>query len=181
MDDRLLMGVLDALANPQKQSQTLGRAQPVLIAVVGDRSTRHVLHDKKRPSTRRGAGIVHTGDAGMVHQGEGLPLGLEPGDHLAGVHAGLDDLERHRATYRFQLLGPPHLPHTTLANLFQQAIGPDPFTGPIAGSAIFGEEITGGHRLVIHSFPANRGEQTVPRFVDNPANSNHNLGIRLPN
>ena len=36
----------------------------------------------------------------MVHQGQGLPLGLEAGDDLPRVHAGLDDLEGHLAADR---------------------------------------------------------------------------------
>ena len=36
----------------------------------------------------------------MVHQGQGLPLGLEAGDDLAAVHARLDDLERDLAADR---------------------------------------------------------------------------------
>ena len=28
----------------------------------------------------------------MIHHCEGLPLGLEAGDHLTCIHAGLDDL-----------------------------------------------------------------------------------------
>ena len=41
----------------------------------------------------------------MVHHRQSLPLGLEPGDDLPGVHAGLDDLQRHPAADRFLLLG----------------------------------------------------------------------------
>ena len=41
----------------------------------------------------------------MVHQGQGLPLGLEAGDDLLGVHARLDDLQRDLAADRLLLLG----------------------------------------------------------------------------
>ena len=41
----------------------------------------------------------------VVHQGQGLALGLEAGDHLAGIHPGLDDLERDPAPDRLLLLG----------------------------------------------------------------------------
>ena len=40
-----------------------------------------------------GAGVEHPGDAGVVHQREGLALGLEAGHDLLGVHARLDDLQ----------------------------------------------------------------------------------------
>ena len=41
----------------------------------------------------------------MIHQRHGLPLGLEAGDDLVGVHARLDDLERDLAADRLDLLG----------------------------------------------------------------------------
>ena len=41
----------------------------------------------------------------MIHHGQRLPLGLEAGDHLLGVHAQLDDLERDAAADGFGLLG----------------------------------------------------------------------------
>jgi hypothetical protein len=31
----------------------------------------------------------------MVHHRQGLPLGLEAGDHLPRIHPRLDDLQRH--------------------------------------------------------------------------------------
>ena len=40
----------------------------------------------------------------MVHQRQSLPLRLEPGDDLRGVHAQLDDLERDAAAHRLLLL-----------------------------------------------------------------------------
>ena len=58
----------------------------------------------------------------MIHQRQCLPLGFEPGDDLLGVHAELDDLERHASAYRFLLLG--HIDHTAtaLAELLEQFV-----------------------------------------------------------
>ena len=61
----------------------------------------------------------------MVHQGQGLALGLEPGDDLPGVHAGLDDLEGHLALDRLELLGHEHHPEAAFADLLQQLVAPD--------------------------------------------------------
>ncbi len=75
-------------------------AELVLVAVVGDRHALDQLHDEVGPAGRRRAGVEHLGDVRVVHQRQGLPLGLEAGDDLARVHARLDDLERDLAPDR---------------------------------------------------------------------------------
>ena len=45
------------------------------------------LHDEVGPAVVGRAGVEHPGDVGVVHQRQGLPLGLEAGDDLAAVHA----------------------------------------------------------------------------------------------
>ena len=40
------------------------------------------LHDEVRPAGFGGAGVEDAGDVGVVHQRQGLPLGLEAGDDL---------------------------------------------------------------------------------------------------
>ena len=67
---------------------------------------------KGRPDLGR-ARIEHLGDVGMVHQRQRLTLGLEPGDDRLGVHAQLDDFERHAAAHRLGLLG--HIDHPAAA------------------------------------------------------------------
>ena len=61
----------------------------------------------------------------MVHECQGLALGIEAGDHLPGVHAGLEDLEGHLAADRLLLLGHKHQAEAPLADLFQQLVGTD--------------------------------------------------------
>ena len=61
----------------------------------------------------------------MVHQGEGLALGLKPGDDLGGVHPGLDDLQGDLAPYGMGLLRKPDLTHAPFANELEQAVGSD--------------------------------------------------------
>jgi hypothetical protein len=39
----------------------------------------------------------------MIHQREGLPLGFKARHDLPGVHAQLDDLERHATPHRLQV------------------------------------------------------------------------------
>jgi hypothetical protein len=58
----------------------------------------------------------------MIHQGEGLPFGLEAGDDRARVHAELDDLDGDFAPERLQLRGAIDDPATALADVFQHLI-----------------------------------------------------------
>ena len=67
----------------------------------------------------------------MVHQGQGLPFGLEAGDDLLGIHARLDDLQRHLALDRLRLLGHEHHAHAPFADLLQQLVGPDDPAGAL--------------------------------------------------
>jgi hypothetical protein len=58
----------------------------------------------------------------MVHQCQRLPLGLEPGDDILGVHAELDDLERDAAMNGFLLLGHVNHATTAFADLLEQFV-----------------------------------------------------------
>ncbi len=61
----------------------------------------------------------------MVHQRQGLPLGPEPGQHLPAVHAGLDELERHRPPHRLRLLGHVDRAHAPLADRLKELVRAD--------------------------------------------------------
>jgi hypothetical protein len=61
----------------------------------------------------------------MVHHGQRLPLGLEAGDDLLGIHPGLDHLEGNNALERPHLLGPEDRAHAPFADLLQQPVGSD--------------------------------------------------------
>jgi hypothetical protein len=85
----------------------------VLVAVVGDLDPAHQFHHEVgRPVLRR-ARVEHLGDVRMIHHRQRLPLRLEAGDDLLGVHAQLDDLERHAAADGFGLLR--HVDHAAAA------------------------------------------------------------------
>ena len=71
-----------------------------------------------------GTGVEDLGDVGVVHQGQGLALGLEAGEHLAAVHAGLDELQRDQPLHRSGLLGHEDRAHAPLADLFQELVPP---------------------------------------------------------
>jgi hypothetical protein len=61
----------------------------------------------------------------VVHQRQRLPLGLETCDDLAGIHAGLDDLQGHAAADRLGLLGDEDQAHAALADLLHQPVRAD--------------------------------------------------------
>ena len=82
------------------------------------------------------AAVKDLGDVGVVHEGQGLPLGLEPGDHLAGVHARLDDLEGDLALHGLALLGHPDLAHAPFADPFQELVGADDGAGALGDGLI---------------------------------------------
>jgi hypothetical protein len=69
----------------------------------------------------------------MVHHGQGLPLGLEAGDHLIRVHPRLDDLQRDPAAHGQSLLSRVDDAHAALADLFHQLVGADHRAGALGG------------------------------------------------
>ena len=75
------------------------------------------------------AGVEHPGDVGVVHHGQGLALGLEPGDDLFRVHPRLDDLQSHLAAHGALLLGHVDDAHAPLADLLQQLVRADDRAG----------------------------------------------------
>ena len=84
VDDALLMGVLHRLADRHEQLQPLPRRQVVLVAELGDRHALDQLHHEVRPARGRSRPPSNTlAMFGWSMMRQGLPLGLEAGDHLA--------------------------------------------------------------------------------------------------
>ena len=125
VDDGLLVGVLHAVADLGEQLQPRRGAQPLAVAVAGDGFAFDVLHDEEGAAPGGRAGVEDPGDAGVVHHGQGLPLGVEAGDHPAGVHAQLDDLQGDAPAQGLGLLGLEDLAHAALAQAAHQAVGAD--------------------------------------------------------
>ena len=115
MDDPLLVGVLDGLADRHEQLQPGCHRHPCLVAILGDRHALHQLHDEEGLVGRRDAAVVDAGDVGVIHQREGLPFGVEPGQHASRIHRPLDQLERHLPLDRFGLAGTVDRAHPAFA------------------------------------------------------------------
>ena len=108
-----------------KQFEPLASGEIALVAVFGDRDALHQFHDEVWSAGVRRPGVEDLGDVRVVHHGQGLPFGLEAGDHLARVHPGLDDLQRHATADGPLLLGHEHHAKAALADLLQQLVRPD--------------------------------------------------------
>jgi hypothetical protein len=61
----------------------------------------------------------------MIHQRQGLPLGLEPSDDLFAVHPRFDDLQRHHAAHGLGLLGHVDDAHAALSDDLEQLVRAD--------------------------------------------------------
>ena len=125
MDDALLVSMLDGVADLDEQLDPVVGGKLVLVAILGDLDAPHQFHDKIRPARLRRAGVKDSGDVGMIHEGEGLTLGLETGDDALGIHAELDDLEGDASADRFVLLS--HIDHATapFADLLEDLVAAD--------------------------------------------------------
>ncbi len=125
------MGVVDPLADLDEQLEPASQAQAVLAAVASERDPVDVLHHEVRPARPGRSRVVDPGDVRMIHQRERLALGLEPRDHLVGVHAQLDHLDGDLAAQRRALRGEVDHPHAALAQTFEDLVRPQRLAGQI--------------------------------------------------
>ena len=79
-----------------------------------------------------GSGIEDPRDIGVIHQGEGLALGLEAADDGFGVHARLEDFEGDPTADGFALFGHENHAATAFADLFEQFVATDHIAGGVA-------------------------------------------------
>ena len=119
-----------------EQFEAFADTELLLVAEVGDGHALDQFHDEVGSARGRLAAVEDPGDVGMVHEGQGLAFGLEAGDHLARVHAGLEHLEGHLAAQRLLLLGHEDDAEAALADLFQQLVGADAGAGYFPGGGI---------------------------------------------
>jgi hypothetical protein len=61
----------------------------------------------------------------MIHHGHGLTFALEAGDHIAAVHARLQNLDGHATPDRIGLLGCKDPSHPALTQKLEQPIATD--------------------------------------------------------
>ncbi len=126
VDDALCVRVLHGVAHLRKEREPVVDAHAVLVGVLSDRLALDQLHHEERPAGLGCARIEHLRDVGVVHHRQCLPLLLETGHNLTGVHAQLDDLERDAACDGLLLLGHEDRAEAALADELQQLVRPDP-------------------------------------------------------
>jgi hypothetical protein len=122
VNDALLMRVLDRTADLGKEIEPSPQRESPLGTELGDAHAPDQLHDEVRAAGVRGTRVEHLGDVRVVHQRQRLPLRLEPGDDLSGVHAQLDDFQCQAPAHRFKLLRRIDDPAATLAEFLQQHV-----------------------------------------------------------
>jgi hypothetical protein len=75
------MRVLDGLADVDEKLETLANPKLGLVAEHIQRQSVHEFHHEVGAPVCREAAVEHSGDVGMVHQRQRLPLLLETGQH----------------------------------------------------------------------------------------------------
>ena len=168
VNNALLMRVLDGMADEHEEPQSVGCGQSILIAVVDDRDTAHEFHHEIGPARVGRAGIENPRDVGVVHHGQRLTFGFEPGHHLSAVHAQLDDFERHAPLDGCDLVSHPDFPESSLADLLQQLEVADPGRWTVArcGAGMACERGLGLGRLGQKPFGGEMGCEEL--FQPNP-------------
>ena len=131
VDNSLLVGVLNSLANQNKELQTFSSHHIALIAEVRDRNATDQLHNEVRPARLGCSGVEDLSDVGMVHDRQRLAFGLESGDDLLGIHPRLDDLQSHLAANRLLLFGHEDHAKTAFADLLQEFVAADNGAGAL--------------------------------------------------
>src|SRR5262245_39022790 len=96
----------------------------------------------------------------MVHHGKSLPLDLEPGNDVTGIHSRLDHLQRYVTTQRLHLVSMIDNAHPTFTELAQQSVRTN--TGSIR--IIVGVRTEGGRWLHAHLPFCNYRRKTPPNI-----------------
>ncbi len=71
------------------------------------------FHRKVGSTIGSGSRVEHTGNIGVIHDGERLPFRLKTGEHDLAIHAWLDQLKRDSPRNGFELVRDPNLAHAS--------------------------------------------------------------------
>ena len=115
MDDALLVGMLDALADAHEKGHALVARERVGLAVVGERDALDVFHGDVGMTLRCRACIEDLRDRRMLHLRQGLALDFEPGQRQRTRDLFADQLEGDISMHGGGLLGQVDLAHAAFA------------------------------------------------------------------
>ena len=125
MNDPLLVGMVDPIANLPEKPESLRRGQAIVIAISGYRNAWDVFEDEVGPPLTGGSGIEDLSDVRMVHEGEGLAFRLEAREDVFEVHARLQHLESDASSNGPVLVRQIDHAEPTTTQLFHESIGVD--------------------------------------------------------
>ena len=125
MDDAPLVCVLDARADGQEELQPLARGQPLRVRKGGDGCPADTLHHEVGTPVRRGAGVEHAGDSGMVEPGHRAPLRLETVQDARRAQVRRHQLDRDLASERLLLPRRVDDAHAPFAEDLVDGVGAD--------------------------------------------------------
>lgn len=149
VDHPFLMGVLDGLANLDKEVEAFCGGELVHVTVGVDGHAFDEFHHEEGTPGLGGASVQHFGDVGVIHQCQRLALSLEAGHDGLTVHTQLDDFECDLAPDGFGLLGHEDRAHPAFADGLKQLVATDDRSwlfyriSAIAERGGFGEEFVG--------------------------------------
>ena len=115
----------NGVADAREEVEARLRVKLLRVTILGDRNAADEFHNEVRAAGVGGACIVDLGDIGVIHHGKRLTLSLEACDHLPGIHAEFDDLERDSSFDGPALLGDINEPKPTFADEFEQLVAAD--------------------------------------------------------
>jgi hypothetical protein len=151
------------------------------VAEIRDRRPLDQLHDEVGPSPGRSAAVENFGDVRIIHDRQGLPLGLEAGHHLLGVHSGLEDLQRHFAADRLGLFRHEDHAKAAFPDLLQQLVGADDLARAFADRLLVDRGDRGRSRLIQEAGrPDVRSQQCLDRGAQRRVAGACLLQIRRP-
>jgi hypothetical protein len=118
----MIFGCRTPSCSDEEQDALVDR-QAARITVLPDREPANELHREIRLPGVGDARVEHLGDARVVHQRQGLPLGLEARRHISRVPARTHHLHRDAAAYGAGFFGLVHRPHTAFAQELENPVG----------------------------------------------------------
>jgi len=129
MNDAFLMRMLHGITDLEEELQPFFDGQLVSVTMLSDGHAGHEFHDKIGPASFCRSGVIDARDVRMIEKRQRLPLGLEAGNHLLGVHPRLDDLQCDLALQGDLLLGTVHHPHAAFTQDTEKLVVANPPAG----------------------------------------------------